>query len=99
MSCEGKKRTLANGMKIYDYEKKMDPMGLAAHNPGQYACVLPSYSKIFSEIARPIKAKFYIKHLYEMGINMYIINPGHMTKMATLPIYGKSQEPFSYDIR
>ena len=50
----------------------------------------PQFSKIFfSETAWPIKAKFYMKHLWEGGTNVYINNPGHMTKMAAMPIYGK----------
>ena len=44
----------------------------------------------FSETTWPIKAKFYMKHLWEVGTNVYINNPGHMTKMATMPIYGKN---------
>ena len=48
----------------------------------------PPFSKIFfSETAWPIKAKFYMKHLWEGGTNVYINNPGHMTKMAAMPIY------------
>ena len=31
-----------------------------------------------------------MKHLYEGGTNVYINNPGHMTKLATMPIYGKT---------
>ena len=51
----------------------------------------PPFSKIFfSETAWPIKAKFYMKHLREGGTNVYINNPGHMTKMAAMPIYGKN---------
>ena len=52
----------------------------------------PPFSKIFSsETAWPIKAKFYMKHLWEGGTNVYINNPGHMTKMAAMPIYGKNR--------
>ena len=51
-------------------------------------------SKIFkhlsSETTWPIKAKFYVKHLKDGVINVYINNPGHMTKMAARPIYGKN---------
>ena len=51
----------------------------------------PPFSKIFSsETAWPIKAKFYMKHLWEGGTNVYINNPGHMTKMAAMPIYDKN---------
>ena len=50
----------------------------------------PPFSKIFfSETAWPTKAKFYMKHLWEGGTNVFINNPGHMTKMAAMPIYGK----------
>ena len=50
----------------------------------------PPFSKIFfSETAWPIKAKFYVKHLWEGGTNVFINNPGDMTKMAAMPIYGK----------
>ena len=52
-------------------------------------------SKIFfSETAWPIKAKFYRKHLWEGGIKVFIINPGHMIKMATMHIYGKNPLKF-----
>ena len=43
-----------------------------------------------SETTWPIKAKFYVKHLKDGIINVYINNPGHMTKMAARPIYGKN---------
>ena len=46
-------------------------------------------SMIFSESAWPIKAKFYMKHLLEGGTNVHINNPGHMTKMVAMSIYGK----------
>ena len=57
----------------------------------------PPFSKIFcSETAWPIKAKFYMKHLWEGGTNVYINNPGHMTKMAAMPIYGKNPSKILY---
>ena len=43
-----------------------------------------------SETTWPIEAKFYVKHLYDGGTNVYINNLGHMTKMAAMPIYGKN---------
>ena len=30
------------------------------------------------------------KHLYDQGTNVIINKPGHMTKMAVMPIYGKN---------
>ena len=48
-------------------------------------------SKIFfSETAWPIKAKFYVEPPWEEGTKVYINGPGHMTKMAAVPIYGKN---------
>ena len=47
-------------------------------------------SNIFSsETAWPIKAKFYVEPSWEGGTKVYINGPGHMTKMAAMPIYGK----------
>ena len=50
-----------------------------------------SGSKIFSsETTWPIKAKFYVEPPWGGGTKVYINDPGHMTKMATMPIYGKN---------
>ena len=43
----------------------------------------------FSETAWPIKAKFYVEPPWEGGTKVYINGLGHMTKMSTMPIYGK----------
>ena len=52
-----------------------------------------TFSNIFSsETAWPIKAKFYVEPPWEGGTKVYINGPGHMTKMAATPIYGK--KPF-----
>ena len=57
-----------------------------------HPCVVhPPFSKIFfSETAWQIKAKFYVEPLWEGGTKVYINGPGHMTKMAAMPIYGKN---------
>ena len=54
--------------------------------------VRPStFSNIFSsETAWPIKAKFYVDLPWEGGTKVCINGPGHMTKMAAMPIYGKT---------
>ena len=50
-----------------------------------------SFSNIFSsETARPVKTKFYVEPPWEGGTKVYINGPGHMTKMAATPIYGKN---------
>ena len=43
-----------------------------------------------SKTAWPIKAKFHVKPPWEGGTKVYINGPGHMTKMAAMPIYGKT---------
>ena len=48
-------------------------------------------SNVFSsETTWPIKAKFYVEPRWEGGLKVYINGPGHMTKMAAMPIYGKN---------
>ena len=50
-----------------------------------------TFSNIFSsETAWPIKAKFYVELSWEGGTKVCINGPGHMTKMAAMPIYGKN---------
>ena len=50
-----------------------------------------TFSNILSsEIAWPIKAKFYVEPPWEGGTKVCINGPGHMTKMAATPIYGKN---------
>ena len=50
-----------------------------------------TFSNVFSsETAWPIKAKFYLEPHWEGGTKVYINGPGHVTKMAATPIYGKN---------
>ena len=45
MSLKGKtSRKLANGQKIYEFEKEIDLMGYFEYVLGLYACILPLYS-------------------------------------------------------
>ena len=49
-----------------------------------------TFSNIFSsETTWPIKAKFYVEPPWEGGTKVCINGPGHMSKMAAMPIYGK----------
>ena len=51
----------------------------------------PPFSNVFSsETAKPIKAKCYVEPPWEGGTKVYINGPGHMTKMAAMPIYVKN---------
>ena len=48
-------------------------------------------SNVFSsETTRPIKAKFYVEPPWQGGKKVHINGPGHMTKMAAMPIYCKN---------
>ena len=49
-----------------------------------------SLNTFSSETALPIKAKFYVEPPWEGGTKLCIDGPGHMTKMAAMPIYGKN---------
>ena len=50
-----------------------------------------TFSNVFSsETTWPIKAKFYVEPPLERGTKVCINGPGHMTKMAAMPIYVKN---------
>ena len=49
-----------------------------------------NFKRLTSETAWPIKAKFYVEPPWEGGTKVYLNDPGHMTKMAAMPIYGKN---------
>ena len=54
-------------------------------------CCCPPFSNVFSsETAWPIKTKFYVEPPREGRTKIYINGPGHMTKMAAMPIYGQN---------
>ena len=38
----------------------------------------------------PIEAKFHMESPWDGGTKVYSNGPGHMTKMETMPIYGKN---------
>ena len=50
----------------------------------------PPFSKIFSETAWPIKAKFYVEHPWDGGTKFYINGLDHIGKVAAMPIYCKN---------
>ena len=50
-----------------------------------------AFSNIFSsETTGPIEAKFHLEPLWDGGTKVCSNGPGHMTKMAAMPIYGKN---------
>ena len=71
--------------------KKIDLRGLSDPVLGLYTCILPLFSNFFfSETNWPINAKFHVNPPWEVGKKVYVNGTGHMTKMATMPIYGKN---------
>ena len=55
-------------------------------------CVSP-FSNIFSsETTGPIEAKFHMEPPWDGGTKVCSNGPGHMTKMADMPIYGKNMK-------
>ena len=57
----------------------------------------PHSLKIFSsETAWPIKVKFHLEPPWDGGTNVCSNGPGHMTKMAAMPIYGKNLKKSSF---
>ena len=54
--------------------------------------VVPSIyrNRVFSQTIGPIELKFHVKTPYDKSIKLYTKYVGHMTKMATTPIYGKN---------
>ena len=56
-----------------------------------------TFSNVFSsETAWPIKAKFYVEPPWEGGTKVCINDPGHMTKITAMPIYGKNLKKYKY---
>ena len=54
----------------------------------------PHSLNISSETTGPIKFKFYMELLWDWGTKICSNGPGHMTKMAAMPIYGKNLKDF-----
>ena len=55
-----------------------------------YVCV-STFSNIFSsESTGPIEAKFHVESPWDGGTKVCLNGPGHLTKMAAIPIYGKN---------
>ena len=53
--------------------------------------MLSTFSNIFSsETIKPIETKFHVEPLWDGGTKVCSNGPGHMTKLAAMPIYGKN---------
>ena len=54
-------------------------------------CMLSTVSNVFSsETTGPIDAKFHVEPPWDRGTKVYSNGPGHITKMASMPIYDKN---------
>ena len=52
---------------------------------------MSTFSNIFSsETTGPFEAKFHMEPPWDGGAKVCSNGPGHMTKMASMPIYGKN---------
>ena len=72
-------------MNSYEYQRSRSFIDLG---PGLSDC---TFSDFFSlETARLIEIKFHVDHPWDGGMKVCSNDPGHMTKMATMPIYGKN---------
>ena len=49
-----------------------------------------TFSNISSETTGPFELKFHMETPYDGGTKVCSKGPGHMTKMAAMPIYGKT---------
>ena len=55
------------------------------------------FSNFFSlETACPIESRFHVDPPWDWGTNICSNDQGHMTKMAAMPIYGRSIENSSF---
>ena len=69
--------------------EKIDPRELSAPALMLYMYIATIFEDILLKNPWPINAKFYVEPPWEGGTKVYINGPGHMTKMAVMPIYGK----------
>ena len=51
---------------------------------------MSAFSNISSETTGPIEAKFHMEPPWDGGTKDCPNGPGHLTKMAAMPIYGKN---------
>ena len=60
-----------------------------------YLCSMSTFSNISSETTGPTKVKFHMEPSWDGGTKVCLIGPGHVSKMAAMPIYGKDLKKFS----
>ena len=71
-------------MKLYEYQRSRSFIDLGLNHSDSI------FLNFFSSITTwPIEAKFYVEFPWDEGMKAYSDCLGHMTKMATMPIYSK----------
>ena len=74
-------------MNLYEYQRSRSFIDLCPRS------LRFNIFKPFSlKTARPIEAKFHVDHPLDGGTKICSNGPGHMTKMAAMPIYGKNDK-------
>ena len=71
--------------------KKVGPQGLMCPHPAaiyMYISIIFKPLLLWNRLAN--QSQILREASIEWGINVYINNLGHMTKMAAMPIYGKN---------
>ena len=60
---------------------------LCCHRLSSVVCNLSTFSNIFSsDTAAQIEVKFHVEHPWDGGMKVCSQGPGHITKMAQMPI-------------
>ena len=72
-------------LKLYEYQRSRSFIVLG---PNLSDSIFLNF--FFSIITRLIEAKFHVEPLWDGRTKAYSNGPGHMTKMVTMPIYGKN---------
>ena len=79
-------------MNLYDYQRSRSFIDLGPRS------LRFTFSNFFSlETARPIETKFHVEPPWDGGMKVCSHGPGHMTNMATMPIYGKNLKKSSVE--
>ena len=72
-------------MKLYEYQRSRSLIDLGPNLSDSI------FLNFFSSVTiRPIEAKFHMELPWHGGTKACLNGPGHMTKVAAMPIYGKN---------
>ena len=75
----------SNLVKLYEYQRSRSLIDLGP-NPSD-----STFLNFFSSITnKPIEAKFHMESPWDEGTKVCSNGPGHMTKMAIMPVYRKN---------